>query len=122
MRPSTSDLRYVNIYDVVNELLAVSDIGERWISRGQLVCEAAIGPDINSFVVLDAIVDLWCYPIRSSFLRLALVLLFMEETSESQVSDFYVTVFHRMQDIVRLDIPMQNIVIMHLLEAKSRFV
>ena len=46
----------------------------------------------------------------------------MEETSESQVIDFYVTIFHRMQDIVRLDIPMQNIVIMHLLEAKSRFV
>ena len=58
-RPFPSDLRHVNIDDVVDELPPVSDVGEGRIAGRQLICEASIRPYVYFLGVGNACSNLW---------------------------------------------------------------
>ena len=89
-------------------------------SSSKLVRKAAIGPDVYRLAVEKTRDDFGSDPVRRSLDRLTLLLLLGKTASESEIGDFDLAL-RRVQDVVRLNVPMKHIIVMHLLQAEQNF-
>jgi len=85
----------------------LTDVGR--LSLRQLDGEDAEGPHIDLVIVLaSAFYKLGCHPAHGSYFRLATLLLLGQNHSVAEVSKFDLSVGLD-EDVVRLDIPMDNV-------------
>ena len=96
--------------------MPTTDIRERRTSGGKLVRETTKGPHVHLLRVADALSDFWANPVRRAFPCLPVLFLDREGNREAEVSEFD-TAVHRRQNIVALDIPVKNVLIVHLEKA-----
>lgn len=94
---------------------------ERRVALRQLVGKAAEGPNVDLFVVLARRGNLWRDPRGSAALCRTPRLLLSQEDAEAEVCNFYISI-RTAEDIVRLDVSMQNVVLVHLVESHRRHV
>ena len=87
----------------------------------KLVGKAAEGPDIDLFAVHDSLGDLGREESSCALERLAVLLLFAEDNGKAHVGELDVTGL-AMQNVLRLDVPVQNVLIVKGLEAKCHLV
>ena len=94
---------------------------ERWVTQSKFKGKASKRPDVYLGRVGVALGNLWRDPAWSALLSLSILLLFCQENTETHVSNFDFAI-RLTKNVIRLDISMQNIVLMHRLQAKSHLI
>ena len=97
------------------------DSHEGWLPRSQLVGEAAEGPHVDPFRVREALEHLRSRPEQGTLLRVALAGLLGEKGGQAQVTDLDLPVSAE-QNVVRLDIPVQDVRLVHFGQTKRHFI
>ena len=94
--------RLVN-HGVEQILQVLRSIMERWVTLGQLKCEAPVSPDVHFRRISVALGDFRRDPTRRALLRLSILLLFSQEHAEAQICNLYIAVWAN-QDVVGFNI------------------
>ena len=105
------DYRIEQVFQVFGAIV------ERRITLSQLKGEATVRPYVNFGRVGVALGDFGRNPTRCALLSLAILLLLGKEHAETHICNFDIAVGST-KDIVRFDIPVQNVFRMHGLKAQ----
>ena len=115
------DSGYRVMNDGMKQLASLCNFCKGRAASRQLVSQAAKGPNIDFLRVADTLCNLWADPVWCTKLCLPILLLLRQETTEAEVSDFD-SAEAIAQDVIRLDVPMENISPVHTIESNRNFV
>ena len=90
---------------------------EGWVALGQLVGETAEGPDVNLLIVGRSLCDLWGDPRGCAALCVPIRFLLSQKDTEAKICELDLAVGPT-EDVVRLDVAVKNIVLVHLFQAQ----
>ena len=97
-------------------LIIFTEVVEGRTPRGQLICKAAKRPYVAGLRVLNALDNLRSDPIRLLSLSFSKTLLFRNDFKIAKLCNFYLSVA-RTVDIVRSNVSMEHVVLVHLEKA-----
>ena len=104
-----------------DELKVIFNACKVWFASCELKCEDAKGPNVHLFWVDNAFPDLWCHEVLRSYHRLPISHALREEVGRAQVRHFDIA-RSTTKNIGCLDVSMQEILIVHLLQALRNLV